>query len=95
MQAHIPIIAKFLIKKSPSVFGNVKKKNGFDNSLYFPALQRATGVVINLWQNNWGLIHTNTFDDAFSYWKLNQVLKSVGFAAFPLSALKHSKTLIQ
>lgn len=48
MQAHIPIIAKFLTKKSPSVFGNVKKKNGFDNSLYFPALQRVTGVVINL-----------------------------------------------
>ena len=48
MQAHIPIIAKFLTKKSPSVFGNIKKKNGFDNSLYFPALQRVTGVVINL-----------------------------------------------
>ena len=26
MQAHIPIIAKFLIEKSLTVFGNVKKK---------------------------------------------------------------------
>lgn len=40
MQAHIPIIAKFLIEKSLTVFGNVKKKKRIREFLVLPSLTR-------------------------------------------------------